>query len=127
MNDSEILFTPASLLDLLSQIDALAGLDLSLTETLDGELQLIVGEDAYLVPTNECATDVQVDEDVVEEIAEVNETAYAELGDDFEVTDLAIVDEDGEDVAIEGGILKEFVKTLAVGGVVRLGKELLTH
>ena len=124
MNDSEILFTPASLLDLLSQIDSIKDLDLGLTETIDGELQLIVGDDVYIVPTNECATDVSVDEEVVEEISEVNEAAYAELGNEFELDGLELGN--GEDL-IEGGIIKELAKTLAVGGVVRLGKALLTN
>ena len=123
MNDTEILFTPASLLDLLSQIDALAGYDLSLAETIDGEIQLVIGEDAYIIETNECAVDVEVEDDVVEEIAEVNETAYEELGDNvYDVNDVELDDE----TAIEGGLLKEFAKTLALGGVVRIGKALLT-
>lgn len=119
-NMSEIVFTPAALLDLLSQIEELDGAELGISETLDGKLQLIVGESFYIIDTDECATTVDAPEAVVYDVAEINEEAYSEISEDF----TSLNDLDAE--AIEGGIVKELAKTLLVGGVVRLGKELLT-
>ena len=113
-----ILFTPASLLDLLSKIDELSEYEIGVAETIDGQLQLTIGESTYLID-NDNATDVSVDETVVESIEDVNLDAYENLDDDIDVT---IYDE-GE--PIESGILKEVAKTLLVGGLVRLGSKLL--
>ena len=41
------LFTPAALLSLLSQIDELKDKQLELTETLDGTMQLCIGDSVY--------------------------------------------------------------------------------
>lgn len=113
-----ILFTPASLLDLLSKIDELSEYEIGVAETIDGQLQLTIGDSTYLID-NDNATDVSVDETVVESIEDVNLDAYENLDDDIDVT---IYDE-GE--PIESGILKEVAKTLLVGGLVRLGSKLL--
>lgn len=107
-----ILFTPASLIDLLSQIDELSHLTLGVSETLDGQFQLTVGDSNYLIETNS-ANDIVVDEDVVEEVEDINYQAYDELSasssQNFDVTE-----------PIESGIIKELAKTLLVGGLVRL-------
>lgn len=120
---SELVFTPAGLLDLLAQIDELQGNTLSITETLDGGLQLSVGESYYIIDVDQCATEVSAPDNVIEEVGEANEVAYDEMGNDVEGLDLSAPEI--QDV-VEGGIVKELAKTLLVGGVVRLGKELLT-
>ena len=113
MNESmnKILFTPAALLDFLSSIDELKDLDVGITESADGDLQVQIGESTYIVDTSN-ATEVEVDEEVVDQVDEANEEAYDEL--DIDTT---------EDV--EGGIIKEALKTLLVGGLVRMGAKVL--
>lgn len=118
MNDS-ILFTPASLLDFLSSIDELKDLDVGLTETIDGNIQVQIGSSIYEIDTSN-ATDVSVDESVVNTIDDVNESTYEELDDNYDST---IPNTSLEDV--EGGLIKEALKTLLVGGMVRLGAKLL--
>lgn len=116
--DTELVFTPAAILDLLSKIDEFKEFDLGLSESLDGNLQLQVGESFYDIEAEEHVNDVIVDEEVVDEIATINEEAYESLIDEG----TANTQEN-----IESGIIKEALKTLLIGGVVRLGKHLLTN
>lgn len=114
---SNILFTPASLMDLLSKIDELNDYDIGVTETLDDKLQIVIGDSIYVIDDND-ATDIDVSQDVVEVVEDANLEAYESLDDSI---DVAI----GDEQPIESGILKELAKTLLVGGLVRLGKKLL--
>lgn len=112
----EIIFTESSLLDLLLQIDELNQYDIGLTETVDGNPLLQIGESTYqLNPKSETILDL--DEDIIDEISDINEEVYEELADSNEIVE--------EDVEIEGGLIKEAIKTLAIGGLVRLGKAYL--
>ena len=113
MNQSlnTILFTPAALLDFLSSIDELKDVDVGITESPQGDIQVQIGESIYNVDTSQ-ATEVQVDEEVVDQVDEANEEAYDEL------------DVDTQD-DVEGGIIKEALKTLLVGGLVRMGAKVL--
>ena len=43
----DLLFTPASILEILNQIDELKEYDLGVAETLDGKLQVQVGTSFY--------------------------------------------------------------------------------
>lgn len=117
--DGEIVFTPAALLELLSKIDEFKEFDLSLTENMDGTLQLQVGDSFYELASDESVNDIQVDESVVEEISDINEEAYEDLMDD-DFTDSTLE-------PVESGIIKEALKTLLIGGIVRMGKQYLTH
>lgn len=110
MDNSEIVFTPSSILDLLSSIDELKDYDIGLTESIDGNLQLQIGDSVYDLST-EYAEDVRVDEQAVDEISQINEETYDEIADDTL-----------ESEPVEGGLVKEMLKTLALGGMVRLGK-----
>ena len=112
-----ILFTPASLIDLLSQIDELSEYDINITETIDGKLQLGIGESTYLID-DEDATDVAVSEDVADTVEDINLEAYENLDDDIDV-------HVSDDQVIESGVLKEIAKTLLVGGMVRLAGKLM--
>lgn len=112
-----ILFTPASLIDLLSKIDELADLNISLTESLDGNIQLVIGDSVYDIDTSE-ATEISVDDSVVDEVEDVNTEAYENLDQTIEISD----DLD----TVESGILKEIAKSLLLGGMVRLSKKLLS-
>ena len=113
MNESlnTILFTPAALLDFLSSIDELKDVDVGITESPEGDIQVQIGDSIYNVDTSQ-ATEVEVDEEVVDHVDEANEEAYDEL------------DADTQD-EVEGGIIKEALKTLLVGGLVRMGAKVL--
>ncbi len=111
MENNEILLTPAALLDFLRQVDALADKDISVDDT-GNALNITIGDSSYSLDLGNAET-VEVPDEVVDEVAEINETTYEEL-DDVEYTEVA------EDEVVEGGILSETLKTLAVGGLVRL-------
>lgn len=111
----QIVITPAGLMDILSQIDELAELNISVSESESG-LQITVGDSTYSVSQSD-ATPVEVTEDVIDEVDEINVDAYEDLesSGSVELSDV-----------VEGGPIKELLKTLAVGGLVRLTKHLLT-
>lgn len=113
-----IIFTPASLLEILNQIDELKDYSLSVTETLDGNLQLQIGDSTYEIKTDE-AEEVEVPEQVIEEVDTINEDAYTDLveNEGFEET------EDQE--VIESGLIKEAIKSLLLGGAIKLIKKLI--
>lgn len=114
MDTQEILFTPSSLLDLLSKVDELKEYPVGLTETFDGGLQLQIGNSFYSIEDKYASLDAEVDPEVVDAISDVNEETYSKL------------EEDGVELeTIESGLIKEALKTLAIGGVVRLAKSYL--
>lgn len=117
MDNNEILLTPAALLDFLRQVDELAEKDISVDET-GSTLSVTIGESTYGIDLNQAET-VEVPDEVVDEVADVADEAYAELGEaGVDVTD---VDED----VVEGGLISEALKTLAVGGLVRLAGKIM--
>jgi len=116
MDNNEILFTTASLLDFLQQIEELSDKDIIVNE--DGNtITITIGESTYSINKSD-AEDVEVEPEVVDEVSEINENTYEEL-DDVEYSEI------GEDEVVEGGIIKEALKTLLVGGMVRLTSKLL--
>ena len=117
MDNNEILLTPAALLDFLRQIDELSDKDISLDET-GSTLTVTIGESTYGIDTN-VAEDIEVPDEVVEEVADVADEAYAELGES------GVEIDNPDEEPIEGGLIKEFLKTLAVGGMVRLTSKML--
>lgn len=116
MDNNEILLTPAALLDFLRQVDELADKDISVDDT-GSALNITIGDSSYSIDFNQ-AEEVEAPDDTVEEVAEINETAFEEL-DDVEYSEVS------EDDVVEGGLIKEALKTLAVGGLVRLTAKLL--
>lgn len=117
MDNNEILLTPAALLDFLRQVDELADKDISVDET-GSTLSVTIGESTYGIDLNQAET-VEVPDEVVDEVADVADEAYAELGESgVDVTD---IDED----VVEGGLISEALKTLAVGGLVRLAGKIM--
>lgn len=116
MEDNEILFTTSSLLDFLQQIDELSDKDIIVDEN-ESAITITIGESTYSIDKNN-AENVEVEPEVVDEVAEINETTYEEL-DDVEYSEI-----DDEEV-VEGGLISEALKTLAVGGMVRLTSKLL--
>lgn len=115
--DEQILFTPAALLDTLSQVDELKELPIGLSTGLDGELLLQIGDSTYQIEA-EKPLDTEVEAEVFEDIAEQNESAYEELVDK---SDDIYVDEE----IIEGGLYAETIKTMLVGGLVRMAGKYL--
>ena len=109
----QLVFTSASILDLLSSIDELKDKNINLTETESG-ISVTIGESTYEIDTAN-AVEVEVDEEVVEEIDEVTSEAYSELSDN------------GVDVQdeVEGGPIKELIKTLMLGGMVKMTANML--
>lgn len=119
MDNNEILLTPAALLDFLRQVDELADKDISVDET-GSTITITIGESTYGIDLNK-AEEIEVPDEIVEEVSDVADEAYAELGESgVEFTEVA----DTEEV-VEGGIIKETLKTLAVGGLVRLTGKIL--
>lgn len=117
MDNNEILLTSASLLDFLRQIDELSDKDIILNED-DSAITVTIGDSTYSINKSD-AEEVEVPDEVVDEVAEINESTFEEL-DDVEYTPEAADEE-----PVEGGIISEALKTLAVGGMVRLTSKLL--
>ncbi len=111
---SEIVFTPVAVLDLLAQINELRGYNIEITEELNGNLQIAIGDSVYSI-SDTTATDIPVDNSVVDDISDVNVQAYEELSEQGEITLQPV----------ESGVIKEIAKTLFVGGLVRLTGKLL--
>lgn len=116
MDNNEILLTPAALLDFLRQVDELADKDIILNED-DSAITVTIGDSTYSINKSD-AEEVEVPDDVVDEVAEINENTYSEI-DDIEY------DETGDGEVVEGGLIKEALKTLAVGGLVRLAGKIM--
>lgn len=113
--DEELLFTSAALLDLFTQIEELDDKDISISE-FDDQILLTIGSSSYSLKPKD-ATNVEVDEQSLEEIDDSCSDLYEELeaGRGIELSD----------EVIESGPIKELLKTLLIGGMVRLGKKLL--
>ena len=106
MEDTLIL-TPSALFEFLSQINELKDKEIQVED--DGsKIQVTIGESKY---TLEPGTEIsEVDSEVVDTIDDINNDGYAEATDE----------------PVEGGLIKELIKTLAIGGLVRLTKSALT-
>ena len=117
MENNEILLTSAALLDFLRQVDELADKDISVDET-GSTLSVTIGDSTYGIDLNQ-AEEIEVPDEVVEEVADVADDAYAELSEaGVEVTE-------SDEEPVEGGLISEALKTLAVGGLVRLAGKLI--
>lgn len=110
----ELLFTSASILHLLSSIEELKDKNIRLNETTSG-IEITIGDSTYEINSDD-ATDVQVEENVVEEINDITSEAYDDLSNDG--VDVNISD-------VEGGLIKELVKTLMLGGMIRMTSNML--
>lgn len=111
-----ILLTPSALLGFLNEVEELKDKEISFNETEDSIFVTIEGNQ-YVINGDD-AEEIEVDEESFEEVIDVNEEGYAELGEDIE----EVTDE-----GIEGGIIKELVKTLALGGLIKLTKHALEN
>lgn len=112
---TNMIFTPAAVLSVLTKIEELQNVNIGLTETMDGKMQLQVGESVYELQPD-TPTEVQVEDSVVEKVEDANQDAYEALADEGEVE---------LQEPVTSGILKEIAKTLLVGGMVRLSGKIL--
>lgn len=110
----EIVFTPAAVLDLLTQIEELKDYEIGIKDRVSGKLQVIVGESIYTIDTNN-VSEIHVDESTVNDVEDVNQDAYSSMSDSGEV----------ELEPINSGVITQLAKTLLVGGLVRLTSKLL--
>lgn len=116
MEDTLIL-TPSALFAFLSQIDELKDKNIQVEDN-GTSIQVSIGDSKYtLQPGTELS---EVDPEVVDVIDEINEEGYTEA-EDVSVENNLI----SEGKAVEGGLLKEIIKTLAIGGLVRMTKNAL--
>ena len=129
MND-EILFTSAAVLDLLSQLEELKDKDLLVEDTQTG-LAIVIGDNNYNINYDR-AEEVEVPREVVDEISDITDETYASVSEENDIgiwveSDEPIDDEpiDTDTEVVEGGIIKEALKTLAIGGLVRLTGKLV--
>lgn len=126
MDNQETLFTAASLLDFLRQIDELSDKDIDVFDNESFAL-ITIGNNQYRIDYN-TAEEVEVSEEAVDEVTDIIEDTYDELGTsgvDYEEVSDIVEDEDGNLNVVEGGIIKEALKTLAIGGLVRLTGKLV--
>lgn len=115
--EGNLVLTPSGLLTFLSQIEELDTKgNLAITED-DNSLEIAIGDSVYILECTE-ESDVAVDEDVIETIQDINEEGYEVLEDEIGELDTE---------PVEGGIIKELAKTLAVGALVRLTKNAITN
>ena len=114
LENSTLLLTPASLVDFLSQIDELSEKSISLNSD-NGYIEVSIGETTYRIrPQDEVNVPVSVDD--IDEVNDAADDTYDELVDNGYV-------ENSDE--IESGLIKELIKTLAIGGMVRLAAKKL--
>ena len=112
---SDIVLTPSGLLGFLSQIEELKDKALDFSESED-KIVVTIDNNQYVLDAS-LAPEIEIDEQSLEQVQDVNEEGYDQLDEDIEIVDIQ-----GE-APVEGGIIKELIKTLAVGGLVRLTKD----
>lgn len=116
-NENMLVLTPSALLAFLTEIEELKDYEISISEG-DDEIEVQIGQSVYSIESPEHST-VEVSESAVNEIEDLNEDGYEELSENEDVN----IVEDIEGDRVNGGIIKELIKTLAVGGLVRLTKD----
>ena len=114
MEESKVL-TVSGLLTLLSEIEQLKGLDIGVSEDEDS-LTITIGDDVYHMTSPEDSV-VEADDSVIDSIEDIDYEGWDDISDIVENTD----------EPVEGGIIKELIKTLAIGGLVRLTKNAISE
>lgn len=110
---SNVVLTPSALLGFLNEIEELKDKEITFDESDEG-ISVVIGGNEYILDASD-SIEVELDDQSFDEVEEANDEGYEEI-DDLEATD---------DDYIEGGIIKELVKTLALGGLIRLTKNAL--
>lgn len=112
-----LVITPAGLLELLTQVDELKDYNIGIVESLDGKLQLQVGQSIYQL--GETAPSVEVSSDVVDQVEDINLEAYQNIEEELDYA------ESGEPV--EAGLINSLIKAVKVGGMLRLAAKVLKN
>lgn len=111
-NESSVLLTPAALVDFLSQVEELSHLDIGVDHVGDN-ITVHIGQSSYSLEPKGEETEVEVEPEDIQEVNDAAEEAYNQI-------------DNLEDIeTVESGIIKEFIKTLAIGGLVRLAAKKL--
>ena len=118
MKDTFVL-TPSALLAFLNEIEELADLDISLTEETNG-LGITIGTNSYMLESQP-ESSIEVSEEIVDTIEEIDDEGYESLIDEGKMEEMELIEGD----LVQGGIIKELIKTLAIGGLVRMTKNAL--
>lgn len=105
----ELLLTSVSLFDILSQISELSSCKIDVSDT-GTSISIKIDDNTYVVKSSSNDI-VSAPESVVQDVSEIVDTEYGRSNSSEN---------------IESGVLKEIVKTLAVGGLVRLSAKLLS-
>ena len=108
---AQLIFTPSSLFDLLSQIDELSEYDIDVSEIGEDQVEITIGNSTYSINSQD-AYDIEVDDETVEDVESINDEGYEDLGVDTL-----------ED--IEGGLIKTAVKALLLRGLIKLSSKLI--
>ena len=111
---SNVVLTPSALLAFLNEIDELKDKEINFHES-DDKISISIDDNTYVLDASD-AIEVLVDEQSYEEVVTANEDGYEEIGEDVEEI---------ESDEIESGIIKELIKTLALGGLVKMTKHAL--
>lgn len=119
MDNDILVLTSSALISFLAQIEELEDLELELNERNDS-IEVKIGQNTYTLQSSLDSV-VEVDEEVVDDIADINDDGYVKFEDSLN-NDLTEIEGD----LVQGGIIKELVKTLAIGGLVRLTKDALS-
>ncbi|WP_301003139.1 hypothetical protein [uncultured Duncaniella sp.] len=114
MDDSIMLFTPAAVLDLLSQLPELADKQLELEEHGDGKLTLTVDGAQYTV-TPEQPAEIEVPDEDVDYALATNDAAYESIEG---------IEQESQE-PISSGLLKHAVKAMLLGGMIKLTSKFL--
>lgn len=104
---NETIITTTGLMEILSQIEELSEYDISVADNSNGDITISIGESTYNISPSET---VSAPDEVVEEIADINDDVYETMDHSEDIT---------------SGLIKELVKTLSVGGLIRLAGKLL--
>jgi hypothetical protein len=114
--EGQLMFTSAAVVDLLLQIDELKDKTIIIAETPDGQLQLTIGDSIYMIDDDSSET-VEVEDEVVDVIEETNSDAFVEIEEELEISE----------EPIEGGMIKDAVKSLLLGGMIKFAKKHLLN
>ena len=90
---NETIITTTGLMEILSQIEELSEYDISVTDNSNGDITISIGESTYNISPSET---VSAPDEVVEEIADINDDVYETMDYSEDIT---------------SGLIKELVKT----------------
>lgn len=108
-------FTASAVLHLLTEIEELKDLDISISES-DNQIRITVGDSTYNLEP-ESSESIEVPKQAVEDISTANEDEYQELADsgDIEVSQETIT----------SGLISGLIKTILLGGMLKLAPKLM--